>query len=177
MNLFFRVLSLIIKNIFLRHKVDFDHPSRLNFRVLPNDLDTNFHMNNGRFLTIMDLGRTDFLLRSGLLAPTLKNRWMPVLGSAHFRFSKSLELFEKYQLVTKTVYWDEKWFYMEQSFIRQKKSKTEVVGKGIVRALFKGRKGNVPPEEVMSYIKGHLNRSEHMAELIQKIKDVDRELI
>src|SRR3712207_8312043 len=28
-------------------------------RVLPNDLDAHFHMNNGRYLTLMDLGRSE----------------------------------------------------------------------------------------------------------------------
>ena len=30
-------------------------------RVWPNDLDTNAHMNNGRYLTLMDLGRFDLM--------------------------------------------------------------------------------------------------------------------
>mgnify|MGYP003290859366 CR=1 FL=1 len=33
--------------------------SRVCFRVLPNDCDVNLHMNNGRYWTIMDLGRAD----------------------------------------------------------------------------------------------------------------------
>ncbi|HEX8430337.1 MAG TPA: thioesterase family protein, partial [Longimicrobium sp.] len=41
--------------------------SVVTFRVFPNDLDVNFHMNNGRYLTLMDLGRLDLLLRLGIL--------------------------------------------------------------------------------------------------------------
>ncbi len=37
--------------------------SVLRFRVWPNDLDFNFHLNNGRYLTLMDIGR-DLLPKS-----------------------------------------------------------------------------------------------------------------
>ena len=35
-------------------------------RVWFNDLDINFHMNNGRYMTICDLTRVDLFVRSGL---------------------------------------------------------------------------------------------------------------
>ena len=37
--------------------------SKLTFRVWPTDLDLSLHMNNGRYLTIMDIGRLDFMVR------------------------------------------------------------------------------------------------------------------
>ena len=56
--------------------------SRLTFRVLPNDLDLNLHMNNGRYLTFMDLGRVHLLAQNGLLAHIRRACWMPVLAAA-----------------------------------------------------------------------------------------------
>ena len=35
------------------------------FRVLPTDLDLLGHVNNGVYFQLMDLGRVDFMLRSG----------------------------------------------------------------------------------------------------------------
>ena len=32
-------------------------------RVLPNDLDLLWHMNNGRYLSLMDQGRVDLMVR------------------------------------------------------------------------------------------------------------------
>ena len=43
--------------------------SAVGFRVLPGDLDVNVHLNNGRYLALMDLGRFDLLIRGGLLRP------------------------------------------------------------------------------------------------------------
>lgn len=66
MNLYLRMLILFIK---FRWKppLDLMDKSILKFYVLPNDLDINMHMNNGRFNSIMDLGRADIMLRTGLL--------------------------------------------------------------------------------------------------------------
>jgi hypothetical protein len=56
MNLWLRLFWLALALLW-RRKLDPRHDvSRLTFRVLPTDLDLNGHMNNGRYLTIMDLG-------------------------------------------------------------------------------------------------------------------------
>lgn len=65
MNLALRLLIVIIGTAF-RPRLAPDSISRIRGCVLPNDLDLNFHMNNGRYLTVLDLGRIDFLLRIGL---------------------------------------------------------------------------------------------------------------
>ena len=48
--------------------------SYLTLRVCPGDLDTSLHMNNGRYWTLMDLGRTDLMLRSGFWRAVVRNR-------------------------------------------------------------------------------------------------------
>ena len=40
-------------------------PVELTPRVLPNNLDINGHMNNGRYLTIVDLALFTLFIRSG----------------------------------------------------------------------------------------------------------------
>ena len=53
--------------------------SSLAFRVWPHDLDPSIHMNNGRYLTLMDLGRLDVMLRSGLWRTVMANKWTPIV--------------------------------------------------------------------------------------------------
>ncbi len=66
MNLWFRLLFLLLSSPF-RPKLSAPFAvSRLNFRVLPNDIDSNLHMTNGRYRTIFDLGRLDLVFRMGL---------------------------------------------------------------------------------------------------------------
>ncbi|KAG1647619.1 hypothetical protein GQR58_030448 [Nymphon striatum] len=39
--------------------------TRMHLHVLPTDLDIAVHMNNGRYLTLADLGRWDMMIRNG----------------------------------------------------------------------------------------------------------------
>ena len=50
------------------------------FRVAPTDLDLLGHMNNGRYLTIMDLARLDLMTRSGFWARLRRRGWYPVVA-------------------------------------------------------------------------------------------------
>lgn len=91
-------------------------PSRVAFRVMPNDCDINFHMNNGRYLSFMDLGRVHLMKQMGLLLVILKQGWMPVLSAAEINFLRSIQPLQKFDLVTRLVSWDDKYFYIEQKF-------------------------------------------------------------
>ena len=120
--------------------------SVLAYRVWPNDLDVNIHMNNGRFLSVMDLGRFDLTFRTGLGRAMLKHRWQPLVGGVTIRYRRSLDPFEAYELHTRLLGWDAKWFYLEQRFF---KAGGELAAEGVVRALFRGKDGNVAIAEVL----------------------------
>jgi acyl-CoA thioesterase FadM len=124
--------------------------SRLRFLVWPNDLDNNLHLNNGRYLTLMDLGRWDLALRTGLVGLVVKGRWQPLAGGVHIRFRRPLPPFRSYELCTRILAWDQKWFYLEQRFHQDGRDKA----RALVRILFKGPAGNVPPGEVAAAL-GH----------------------
>jgi len=119
--------------------------SVLHFRVWPNDLDVNIHMNNGRFLSIMDLGRFDLSFRTGLGRAMLKHRWKPLVGALSMRYRRGLDPFERYELHTRLLGWDAKWFYLEQRFLKG----GELAAEGLVKALFRGSHGNVSTSEVV----------------------------
>jgi acyl-CoA thioesterase FadM len=86
--------------------------SRLSLRVLPNDLDINFHMNNGRYLTICDLNRVDLFIRTGLLKAMFKHKWIPVIAEHTMTYKKPLGMFDRYDVELEVTHWDEKYFYM-----------------------------------------------------------------
>lgn len=119
--------------------------SSVSFRVMPGDLDINLHMNNGRYLQVMDLGRFDFIIRVGLLPALRRRRWMPLVGSETIRFRRSLAPFGAFRLHTRLLCWDDKWFYFEQRFT----ARGELVAAGIVKGLLRGPGGNVPPADVL----------------------------
>lgn len=114
-------------------------------RVWPFDLDPNLHLNNGRFLSLMDLGRMDLVIRCGLGRMLWKHGWRPLVASAVVRFRGSILPFQKFELQTRIASWDEKWFIMEQKFM----VKGKLVAVGAIKGLFRGPDGNVPTAEVL----------------------------
>ena len=135
--------------------------SVISLRVLPTDLDANMHMNNGRYLSIMDLGRFDLTVRNGLLGATLRRGWRPVVGSVVIRFRRSLDPFQRYALRTRAICWDEKWIYLEQRFERE----GELAAIGLVKALFLGKSGPVATRDVFATV-GFTGDSPPMSETI-----------
>ena len=118
--------------------------SAINLRVWPNDLDVNLHVNNGRFLTLADLGVVTLFGRMGLFRALLRKGWRPVVGSAMARYRRPLRPFQKYRLETRILGWNEKWTFFQSQFIVKGEVKATVVTKG----MFLGRQGRVPPLQV-----------------------------
>jgi acyl-CoA thioesterase FadM len=150
MNLLFRLFIIFIESFFRKRL----HPlaeSVLHLRVLPTDLDLNLHMNNGRYLSLMDLGRLDLLIRTDLAKALVGQRWQPLVGAANLRYKLSLLPFQRYTLHTKVIGWDEKWFYIEQRFKRNRRT----IAVGLVKCLFRGNRRNIRPEECLRLI--HVN--------------------
>lgn len=155
MNLLFRVLFVFVTALFKPKIADILAPSLLKLRVLPNDLDFNMHMNNGRYLTIMDLGRLDLILRSGLFKIMLRQKSVPILASAKIRYRLSLDPFQSYTLQTQILGWDDKWFFIEQRFLMGSGPKQgEVAAIGLVKGCFfdSRSKTTVPTAEVLTAI-------------------------
>ncbi|MEL6372572.1 MAG: thioesterase family protein [Pseudomonadota bacterium] len=116
MNLWVRLLVYLITVPWRKRFSAPTDVSRLSFRVGLFDLDTNLHVNNGRYLTIADLGRLDLLVRAGLLRPAMQRGWAPVLSAAAVRFRRELKLFERFTLESQVRYWDDTLVVMEHRF-------------------------------------------------------------
>ncbi|MEM7680059.1 MAG: thioesterase family protein [Pseudomonadota bacterium] len=152
MNLYFRLLLVIIKSLF-GAKLDVLGTSVLSFRVLPNDLDTNVHMNNGRYLTIMDLGRLNMIIRNGLAKEFVKYKYAPVLSAVQARYRIPLMPFQRYELHSRIVCWDKKWAYMEQRFIIVDGPKAGAVAAiGLLKGSFfdPKTKSVIPTDEIIA---------------------------
>lgn len=130
-----------------RGKLKINEVSRRTFRVWPSDLDVYNHMNNGVYLTIMDLARYDQGLRTGLWQKWRKLGWYPVVVNATISFRKSLEPWQKFDIETKVLGWDDISYFIEQRFVRN----GEIYARAIMRGRFLKRpRGILTPQEVMS---------------------------
>lgn len=122
--------------------------SVLSFRVWPGDLDFFGHMNNGRYLSLMDSGRWDIMGRLGLIPILRRNRCISVLGGATIQYQRPLAPFQRFRLQSRIVGWDAKWFYIEQRFEAEGRTVATAWVRGLIRAP--GR--SVPTREVLEWL-------------------------
>jgi acyl-CoA thioesterase FadM len=141
-------LLLVVRN---RPPVDALGPCRTPFRVWPTDLDVFRHMNNGIYLTIMDLARLDLMLRSGLWKKLKSSGWYPVVVAETAQFRRSLNVFERFEIETRVLGWDDKAILIEQQFFRE----GEAVFHALVRARFLKRSGGSVPTRDLVALLGH----------------------
>jgi acyl-CoA thioesterase FadM len=124
--------------------------ARTAFRVLPNDLDLFGHMNNGRYLAIMDVARLDLLVRSGLWARVRARGWYPVVAGQTITYRRSLTLGQRYVVESRVLGMDDRWSYVEQTFLVG----DEVAARAVVRNRFlRDSGGTVPATELAELVR------------------------
>lgn len=131
-----------------KNKPKLAHPTQecvMSFKVRIGDIDPFWEMNNGRYLTIMDLGRYDLGLRVGLFQILDKHKWSIMVAAVSSRYRHRLKLGQAYQLHTRMIYVDERWFYFNQQF----KTKEKVHVSALVRTAVFGKDGLVPTADVL----------------------------
>lgn len=115
-------------------------------RVWPNDLDLNIHVNSGRYLSFMDIGRVDLLVRMRIFRKVIRRGWRPINAGTIISFRKSLLPFERFTVRTRIVCWDEKWFYFEHIVEKTDGERAAIAN---ARGLLRGPDGNVPPAALL----------------------------
>jgi acyl-CoA thioesterase FadM len=147
MNLLFRLFIVAVAALFHGPR-PLLCASHLRLRVMPNDLDLNLHMNNARYLSVFDLGKIDVMIRSGVASIAYRRRWRPLIGGNIVRYRFGLRPFCRFQLITRVVCWDDKWFY----FQHEVETKQGVAAFGLSKALLREVGRSVPPVEVMAAV-------------------------
>lgn len=153
MNLWLRLLLLHLK-LARQPRIDLLEEVVLEFRVWPTDLDIQRHMNNGRFLSVMDLGRYALMARTGLLRVAGERRWMPLVRGIDIEYLKPLMPWQRYRLHTRLAGWDGKWLYLEQRF----ETDERVCAAARIHGLLRGREGNIPTDRLLEAL-GEVDRN------------------
>lgn len=114
------------------------------FRVLPWDVGVRT-LKSDRYFAIAEAAQLDFLTRTGLLWPLLKNRvgWVNLAQSSVFR--RPLNLFQSFDVATKIMCADDKHAYFVHTFSSSSGEHAEV----LVKAKFKRGSVTVPPEKIL----------------------------
>lgn len=149
MNLYIRLL-LAFLTAWRAPSLGHTETSECAFRVWFHDIDLFGHMNNGRYLQIMDVARADWMMRTGVIDAMRRNRWGAVLGGGVVRFRRSLKPLQRYQVRTRLVCWDERWFYHEHTFLDGAGNRVAV---GITRAALRSGGEWVPSQKVVQAVR------------------------
>ena len=123
---------------------------RVPMRVMPTDLDVLGHMNNGVYFSIMDLGRVDLLIRSGLWPKMRARGYYPVMANETMTFRKSLQPWQKFMLESKIVGYDAKAVYLEQRFVVD----GEIFASAMTRARFLKKGGGTVSMDELAALAG-----------------------
>lgn len=114
-------------------------------RCWPWDLDPWVELNNGRTLTLYDLGRLPMALRNGLVGILRDNGWSITVAGNSTRYRRRIRMFQKFTMITRTLGWDERFFYVEQSIW----SRGECCNQMLLRGAITSAQGIVPPSELI----------------------------
>ena len=107
------------------------------------------HVNNGVYLSMLDVARMDLLLRSGLASKLWRKGLYPVVAAETIRFRRSLQLFQAFDVETTVLGWDDKAFLIQHRFLRNE----ELMAEAIVRSRFLRRRGGtVSSREVLQLV-------------------------
>ncbi|HYE54069.1 MAG TPA: acyl-CoA thioesterase [Chitinophagaceae bacterium] len=129
-----RLLSALLAAKY-RSRLDVTGISVINFRVWPLDIDASI-MNHASLMTVMELGRIDFMVRSGFFALARKKKWYFPSAGISVQFIRPLKPFQTAQVHTRVFHVNESWIYLEQKVVRERKTMAVCIVKSKVK---KGR--------------------------------------
>lgn len=115
-------------------------------RCWPSDIDLWMELNNGRTLTLFDLGRIPLASRIGVVDVLRKNKWSMTMAGASVRYRRRIRTFEKIEMRSRAAFWDDRFVYLEQSMWKQN---GECANHALYRAAITDRNGIVSPTRVM----------------------------
>ncbi|MDE0591410.1 acyl-CoA thioesterase [Halocynthiibacter sp. C4] len=111
----------------------------------PWDLDMWAELNNGRALSLYDLGRIPLARRMGLIKVLRREKWGLAVAGTSIRYRRRIRAFDKIEMRSRLVSWDERFIYLEQGmWVRG-----ECASHALFRTAVTDRNGIVSTKRVM----------------------------
>lgn len=112
----------------------------------PWDLDAWNELNNGRALTLLDLGRVGWIARMKVSRQMRAKRWGFAIAGSTVRYRRRVQLFHRFEMRTRITCWDDRFFYYEQSTWKRD---GQCAYHAVLRAAITSKEGIVPPAELI----------------------------
>lgn len=113
---------------------------------MPWDIDYQMEMNNGRILTLFDIGRVAMLDRLGVVKRLGELKWYGTIAGSTVRYRRRVTLFQKLEMRSRGIGVDERFNYIEQTFWRED---GECCAHAVLRVAITTGKGIIPMSEVI----------------------------
>jgi acyl-CoA thioesterase FadM len=132
-------------------------------RIWPWDLDPWAELNNGRTLTLFDLGRIPMSIRMGFDLVAKNKGWGITVAGNTTRYRKRVTVWTKLTQVSRVIGWDDRFVYIEQTFWRG----PECTAAMLLRSATTSKAGIVPTSDVLAAL-GLQLKSPDLPEWVQK---------
>ncbi|HCE41029.1 hypothetical protein Y5W_02875 [Alcanivorax sp. 521-1] len=100
---------------------------RMEFRVGLLDIDLNLQLNTGKYVKIMDRCRLEHAVVTGLLHRAIEARTSTVVANTEIAYIRELRPYQRFQVHTRLLGWDDKYSYYDQRFESQRKLHTHAL--------------------------------------------------
>jgi acyl-CoA thioesterase FadM len=110
----------------------------------PWDLDLWMELNNGRTLTLYDLGRLPLAERTGFETVLREKGWGLTVAGSTTRYRRRVTVFARLTMHTRCIGWDRRFVYMEQSMWQGEECMSHV----LIRSAIVSKTGILPPPEM-----------------------------
>ncbi|MBF9029484.1 thioeseterase [Rhodobacterales bacterium HKCCE3408] len=129
-------------------KLPLDGTDETVVRVSLADIDMFLELNNGRTLTLYDIGRFTLSVRVGLIPVLRRNRWGLAVAGVSVRYRARIRAFQKIRIRTRAIGRDDKFIYLEQAIWRGGTPCSHM----LIRTAVTGPNGIVPTDRVLAEI-------------------------
>ena len=136
--------------------------------IWPWDLDMWNELNNGRTLTLYDLGRLPLARRVGLDKVLAANGWGLTVAGSSVRYRRRVQAFARVEMRSRCIGWDARFVYLDQSMWLGADCTSQV----LIRNAIVSRAGIVPPAE-MAAAMGHEGASPTLPAWVQAWIDAE----
>ncbi len=113
---------------------------------LPWDLDPWIELNNGRTLTLYDLGRVPLISRTGFFPILRREGWGMTVAGSSIRYRRRVRGFDRVEMRSAFVGRDARFLYVHQAMFRAGEALSSV----LIRVATAGPGGIVPTDRVIA---------------------------
>jgi len=131
-------------------------------RAWPWDTDIYGELNNGRILTLFELGRWGLAAEIGLLKEMRRRRAAFAVAGVSVRYRRRVPLWAHYRVETRPLGWDERFLYIDQSMWMGDVAANQM----LLRAAIVGPGGTIPPAEIAAAL-GHRGPSPELPDWVR----------